>query len=113
MSRIIVTRLLWDDEYVYVAFVATEAHISADLTDRGWITEIAIPFADLAPFGPNLPPHDGDHWRLNLYRMGGEVNPQFSLWSDTRTQRPQYHKPDRFGLVHFSTNLAGSSLTSS
>ena len=176
-------RLLWDEKYLYVAFVATDAYISAYLTerdapvsrddavevffacdpadvsiyfnfefnalgtildrsprdsrssewngegvqvgiaidgtlndstdtDRGWTTEIAIPFADLAPFAPNLPPHDGDHWRLNLYRIGGEVNSQFSLWSDTRTQRPQYHKPDRFGLVEFSTNLAGSSLTS-
>ena len=27
-------RVLWDDEYLYVAFVATDAHISADLTNR-------------------------------------------------------------------------------
>ncbi|MBT3344497.1 MAG: carbohydrate-binding family 9-like protein [Gemmatimonadetes bacterium] len=177
------TRLLWDEEYLYVAFVATDAHISAHLTerdapvsrddavevffacdpadvsvyfnfefnalgtildrsprdnrsskwngagvkvgitidgtlndstdtDRSWTTEIAIPFTDLAPFAPRLPPANGDQWRLNLYRIGGEVNPQFSLWSDTQTERPQYHVPARFGLVRFSTRLAGSTTTS-
>lgn len=176
-------RMLWDDAYLYVAFEAMDAHISAYLTgrdspvsrddavevffacdpadvsiyfnfefnaigtildrspddnrsgkwnsegvlvgikidgtlndstdtDHRWTTEIAIPFADLVPWAPRLPPGDGDHWRLNLYRIGGEVNPQYSLWSNTRTQKPQYHKPDRFGLVRFSSSLAGSALTS-
>ncbi len=176
-------RMLWDEENLYVAFVAMDAHISAYLTgrdvpvsrddavevffacdpsdvsvyfnfefnalgtildrspddnrsgtwnspgvqvaitidgtmndstdtDQGWTTEIAIPFADLAPYAPRLPPAEGDQWRLNLYRIGGEVNPQFSLWSDTQTEKPQYHVPTRFGLVRFSTDLAGSTVTS-
>jgi hypothetical protein len=166
-------RLLWDEENLYVAFVATDKHISATLTqrdapvsrddavevfiapdtaaveiyfnfefnalgtildrsprdnrssawnaeeivvaitidgtlndesdeDRLWTTEIAIPFSSFADFAPRLPPRDGDAWRLNLYRIGGAVNPQFSVWSDTRTEKAQYHVPERFGIVHFS-----------
>lgn len=70
--------------------------------DRGWVAEIALPFADLAPFAPRLPPVPGDVWRLNLYRIGGRVNPQFSAWSDTGTPEPQYHVPARFGIVRFA-----------
>ena len=76
--------------------------------DHRWTTELAIPFATFAGFAPALPPRDGDVWRLNLYRIGGAVNGQFSVWSDTRTERPQYHVPERFGVVHFSAATATS-----
>lgn len=165
-------RLLWDDQNLYVSFVALDKHISAVLTKRDdpvsrddaveifiapdsadvrqyfnfefnalgtildrsphdnrsnswngdvsvairidgtlneqadedsvWVTELAIPFSTFAGFAPAVPPAPGDTWRLNLYRIGGAVNPQFSVWSDTRTERPQYHVPERFGIVHFS-----------
>jgi hypothetical protein len=165
-------RLLWDDENLYVSFIARDKHISAVLTKRDdpvsrddavevfiapdsadvsqyfnfefnalgtildrsphdsrssswngdvavairidgtlneeadqdsvWVTELAIPFETFAGFAPALPPVPGDTWRLNLYRIGGAVNPQFSVWSDTRTERPKYHVPERFGIVHFS-----------
>ena len=52
-----------------------------------------------------LPPAPGDIWRLNLYRIGGAVNPQFSVWSDTRTEKAQYHVPERFGVVHFAADI--------
>ena len=102
----------WNSEGVRVGISIDGTLNDSTDTDQGWTTEIAIPFEDLAPHAPRLPPHDGDQWRLNLYRIGGEVNPQFSLWSDTRTERPQYHKPDRFGMVRFSGRLAGSAVTS-
>ena len=51
-----------------------------------------------------LPPAPGDIWRLNLYRIGGAVNPQFSVWSDTRTEKAQYHVPERFGVAHFTAD---------
>ncbi|MEW6751385.1 MAG: carbohydrate-binding family 9-like protein [Candidatus Latescibacterota bacterium] len=166
-------RMLWDDEGLYVAFVAYDTHIWASLTERDapvsrddcvevfvapdtsavgtyfnfefnalgtildrsprdnrssswnaeavrvaisidgtlndesdqdslWTAEIAIPFASFAPFAPRLPPQDGDTWRLNLYRTGGRANLQYMTWSDTRTQTPQFHVPERFGIVHFS-----------
>lgn len=180
-------RVLWDDENLYVSFIATDQHISASYTERddpvsrddavevfiapdpsdvsnyynfefnaigtildrspldgrssswnasgvvvaitidgtlnddadtdiGWITEIAIPFANFEGYAVNLPPLPGDEWRLNLYRIGGRTNPQFSVWSDTQTDKPQYHAPTRFGRVRFSaagpepTNIGVTSL---
>ena len=76
--------------------------------DSRWTTELAIPFQTFAGFAPALPPHDGDAWRLNLYRIGGEINGQFSVWSDTQTEKPQYHVPERFGIVYFSVVEATS-----
>ncbi len=165
-------RLLWDDEYLYVCFLAFDRHISAvhterddpvsmddcvevfvapdpsnvnkyfnfeinalgtlldrspkkDATgdwdaegirimiridgtlnnetdeDRLWTTEIAIPFEVFQGFAASIPPKPGDTWRLNLYRIGGKVNPQFSVWSETQTPQPNYHVPERFGIIEF------------
>ena len=44
----------------------------------------------------------GNTWRLNLYRIGGKVNPQYSPWSNTGTPQPTYHAPERFGIVRCS-----------
>ena len=166
--------LLWDDDHLYVAFIAHDKHISAHYTERDnpvsrddcveafiapdtsdvtiyfnfefntlgtildrsprdnrsskwnaegiavkitvdgtlndhedlddkWTTEIAIPFSSFAPYAPHLPPQNGDVWRLNLYRTGGEINPQYITWSNTKTPKPKFHWPERFGIVHFSS----------
>lgn len=168
-------RMLWDENNLYVSFVARDKHISAVLTERDdpvsrddcvevfiapdtadvrqyfnfefnalgtildrsphrdrksswngagvavairidgtlneeadedsvWVAELAIPFSTFDGFAPALPPAPGDIWRLNLYRIGGAVNPQFSVWSDTRTEKAQYHVPERFGVVHFTAD---------
>ena len=34
-------------------------------------------------------------------RIGGAVNFQYSMWSDTWHEKPKYHAPNRFGYVHF------------
>ena len=73
-------------------------------TDRLFVTEMAIPFTAFIDTAPHLPPEPGDTWRLNLYRIGGEVNAQYSMWSDTGTEKPKYHVPERFGIVHFSAD---------
>jgi hypothetical protein len=165
-------RLLWDDQNLYISFVAADKHISAIHKDRdaavsqddcveafvmpdttnighyynfevnvigtmldrfqlseptgaytselsaatvidgtlndesdedvGFVTEFAIPFGSFVDTAPNLPPKPGDTWRLNLYRIGGKVNFQYSMWSDTWNVKPKYHAPNRFGMVHFS-----------
>ncbi len=71
--------------------------------DKRWITEIAIPLINFSGFVSHLPPEEGDVWRLNLDRTGGEINLQYATWSNTLRPKPQFHAPDRFGLVHFST----------
>ena len=70
--------------------------------DRGWVLEVAVPFANFADVAGRPHPRDGDVWHLNLNRLGGKTNPQFSQWSPGRTEQPAFHAPDTFGRVTFS-----------
>ncbi|MDP6041492.1 MAG: carbohydrate-binding family 9-like protein, partial [Candidatus Latescibacteria bacterium] len=70
--------------------------------DAYWILEAAIPFRNFAHVAVNTPPKSGDVWHLNLNRLGGKTNEQFSQWSASRTPKPQFHSPDDFGRVIFS-----------
>ncbi|MAT13687.1 MAG: hypothetical protein CMJ46_00265 [Planctomyces sp.] len=71
-------------------------------TDSYWILEAAIPFSAFAHVAKNTPPKPGDVWRLNLNRLGGETNQQYSQWSPSTTEEPQFHSPKDFGRVHYS-----------
>ena len=97
----------WNSEVAVAIRVEGTLNEEVD-EDSVWVTEVAIPFSTFAGFAPALPPAPGDTWRLNLYRIGGAVNPQFSVWSDTRTERAQYHVPERFGVVHFTADIVGA-----
>ncbi len=172
-----VAKLLWDDKYLYVAFLCQDAHISGTRTerdssvwkddcvevftapnpdlpnayfnmemnvrgaildsyhpskksqkiegkwnpdgiqiktsvvgtlnddgdeDRYWILEAAIPLAGFSHVAKNTPPMAGDVWHMNLNRLGGETNQQFSQWSPGKSEKPQYHRPQDFGRVIFS-----------
>ena len=172
-----VAKMLWDDEYLYVAYVCEDAHIWAEhtarrsevyeddcvevfvapnpdrplayfniemnvlgifldwfqpegpdgqrsrewkgqgiriatsivgtLNDDGdlddyWILEVGIPFHNFSGVAVHTPPKPGDVWHLNLNRLGGRTNAQFSQWSASRTEEPQFHSPADFGRVTFS-----------
>jgi hypothetical protein len=71
-------------------------------TDRSWVLEAAIPFVNFQPVARNTPPRAGDVWRLNLNRLGGKTNPQFSQWSPGKSPKPQFHAPQYFGRVAFA-----------
>ncbi len=71
-------------------------------TDRGWILEVAIPFANFKDVTGRSHPHHGDTWHLNLNRLGGKTNPQYSQWSPGTTTRPAFHAPNTFGRVIYS-----------
>jgi len=71
-------------------------------TDRGWILEAAIPLANFSKTAKHIPPNAGDVWHMNLNRLGGKTNPQFSQWSKGTTERPAFHVPKDFGRVVFS-----------
>ncbi len=70
--------------------------------DRYWILEAAIPFKAFAHVTNKPRPNNGDVWFLNLNRLGGVVNEQFSQWSPGSSPQPQYHAPQDFGRVTFS-----------
>ena len=77
---------------------------SAD--DDGWIVEAAIPLKIFARDAANTPPKAGDKWRLNLQRLGGKTDAQYSAWSPLPGERPNFHQPEAFGTVRFVNRSA-------
>ena len=98
----------WNGEGIEVAIDIQGTINDETDQDSSWVTEIALPFAVFAPYAPRLPPADGDVWRLNLYRTGGQVNLQYITWSNTLAPKPQFHLPERFGIVHFDARPVGN-----
>jgi len=92
----------WNSSGIRIA-IAIDGTLNDDSdADRSWILEAAIPFANFAKVAKHTPPKRGDIWHLNLNRLGGKTNPQFSQWSASRTKEPQFHAPQYFGRVVFS-----------
>ncbi|NWG12527.1 MAG: carbohydrate-binding family 9-like protein [Acidobacteria bacterium] len=71
--------------------------------DSGWTCELALPLEDVVP-APNIPPKPGDRWRLSLYRVERKPERASLAWSPT--MKPDFHVPDRFGVIIFSDRLA-------
>lgn len=93
----------WNADGIKVAnHIAGTLNDSSDVDDY-WTIEVAIPLSVFEPFAPDSPPKQGQSWRLNLYRTGGDINLQYATWSNTLRPKPQFHAPDRFGIVTFST----------
>jgi alpha-galactosidase len=72
---------------------------SIDETARIWRAELAIPMASLTPnFDPTA------EWRANFYRVEGPSEPRFySAWRPTMTPQPNFHVPEAFGRLIFSS----------
>jgi hypothetical protein len=66
--------------------------------DSWWSAEWAIPFASL-PGG--RAPRPGERWRANFFRIDAAAGGQYSAWSPTFADPPDFHVPDRFGIVEF------------
>ena len=87
--------------------------------DRGWSVEMAFPWAALAEYARcPAPPRDGDQWRINFSRVEWDVE---VVEGRTRKvpNRPEHnwvwspqgvidmHRPERWGIVQFSTAESG------
>jgi hypothetical protein len=83
--------------------VQVDGTVDGQPGDTGWTCEIALPHEDLA-MAPHVPPKPGDRWRLNLYRVEQRPARAGLAWSPTRAN--DFHLPDRFGEVVFSTREA-------
>ena len=70
--------------------------------DTGWVLEIAIRFDDYTELYDGRTPDPGDVWRVNVNRCGGQKNAQYSQWSPSRTEQPNFHRPEDFGYLSFS-----------
>jgi len=71
-------------------------------TDTGWVIEMAVRFDEYPALNPGGVPEPGDMWRINLNRCGGKTNPQYSQWSPSATDKPNFHRPTEFGKIFFS-----------
>ncbi len=71
----------------------------SDVDDR-WTVEVALPFAQIGRDG--RPPEDGEVWRANFYRIDRAGEGEFSCWSPTLSDPPNFHVPARFGEMIFS-----------
>lgn len=70
-------------------------------TDHSWTLEVAIPWNAFSEAAKNIPPHDGDEWRMNFNRLGDKTNPEKSQWSPGDPDNPSFHAPLFFGRVSF------------
>ncbi len=58
-----------------------------------WSAVLTIPLAPLAPQGvPRL-------WQGNFFRIDRGARDEFSAWSPTLADPPDFHRPDRFGRL--------------
>ena len=96
----------WDASGVKIATTIDGTLNDDSDIDSSWTLEEAIPFANFSKVAKNTPPEPGDVWNLNLNRLGGKTNAQFSQWSPSTTEEPQFHAPRDFGRVVFSAKQA-------
>ncbi len=81
---------------------------------QDWWATLAIPWAELvdggqapgkqAPSGPSASGSGGqlpNRWRANFYRIERprDGEPELSCWSPTITAPPDFHRPERFGML--------------
>lgn len=84
--------------------------------DRGWSGEIVFPWSgwgDLAQGVRDIPPQDGDIWRIGCSRVehgrDAEGNVAWGRdWSIARHGKIQMHVPHRWPYVIFSTQTVGT-----
>ncbi|HJX91964.1 MAG TPA: carbohydrate-binding family 9-like protein [Pyrinomonadaceae bacterium] len=67
--------------------------------DREWTCEIALPLEDVAT-ATHLPPHPGDRWRVNLYRV--ERLPVVAELAWSPTMQDDFHVLPRMGEIVFT-----------
>ncbi len=83
--------------------IRTAVRVAGTVNDRrshdlGWIAEIALPFRDLGLDGPPAP---GTVWRANFYRIERGAVTEFTAWSPTYKDPPDFHVPSAFGELVF------------
>jgi Carbohydrate-binding family 9 len=66
---------------------------------KAWVAELTLPIKRLVKrFEPTA------IWRVNFYRVEGAAEPRFySAWQPTRTPEPNFHVPEAFGELVFTS----------
>ncbi len=64
---------------------------------QAWSALLRIPLAPMTPQGTPR------RWRANLYRIDRGNPDEFSAWSPTLADPPDFHVPERFGFLSLGT----------
>ncbi len=88
----------WNSEKLKWA-VRTDGTVDGQEGDREWACEIALPLEDIVT-APHLPPHPGDRWRMNLFRVEKLPTPAEIAWSPTL--KGDFHVLEKFGEIIFT-----------
>ena len=78
---------------------ALRSRVTVDALTRVWIAELAIPMSCLTGrFRPEAA------WKINFFRVEGPEPARFySAWRPTLTPQPNFHVPEVFGELRFSS----------
>ncbi|MCU1299371.1 MAG: hypothetical protein JWO91_3649 [Acidobacteriaceae bacterium] len=76
-----------------------KSRASIDVKEKVWTADLAIPVQCLtAQFDSK------SDWRVNFFRVeGADPSRFYSAWHATKTQKPNFHVPEAFGILHFSS----------
>jgi hypothetical protein len=81
----------WNSQFEHAVHLDEKQHV--------WTCEMRIPLSALkAQIQP------GKSWRINFYRAegeGGDLQRALLAWSPIPGDKPNFHVPSRFGLLHF------------
>lgn len=110
-----------------VVGLKTAVHVDGTIndardTDRGWSVEIFWPWQGLRELSHArhlaFPPHDGDQWRINFSRVEWDITIEEGKYRKV-PKRPEHnwvwspqgvidmHRPERWGVLQFSTQRVG------
>ena len=71
--------------------------------DTQWVVDIYLPFSAIEMLtGEKVNPNK---WFANFYRCGGKTEPQYASWQNIPTTTPDFHQPDYFGELIFTSPL--------
>jgi hypothetical protein len=70
---------------------------ASKLDQNQLLVGMRIPWSEAIPR-----PEAGDEWRVNVFRcVGPEAPERYLAWLPTRTEEPNFHVPEAFGVLHF------------
>ncbi len=102
--RFMKTETGWDCEGLQSAVQVVGTLDNRSDVDQRWTVEAALPFAAIGRRG--RAPTAGERWRANFYRIDRAGEGEFSCWSPTLADPPNFHIPRRFGWLVFSDEEA-------
>jgi hypothetical protein len=77
-----------------------EKSVSERTGEFSWTITMAIPFSIF--FLHSITELKGKTFRANFYKCGDKLTvPHYVTWNPVGTERPDYHRPEYFGLLNF------------